>query len=445
MTRHPLSVVGVWLTTISAFVFLFVFLVDLFGLHHNPYFGLVFFIVLPVFFVLGLTLIPIGIVLERRRRAKGLAPHVWPKLDLNLQSHQRGVAIIGALTIVNLLIVSIAAYRGLEYMDSPTFCGQVCHSVMEPEFVAHHEGPHSPVPCVECHIGPGPGGFVKAKLNGTRQVFELMTSSYPRPVPSPVHNMIPARDTCQHCHWPEKWHGDRVKEIRAYADDEKSTESVTTLVLHLGGGTHRFGLKSGIHWHADVANEIDYVATDEKRQTIPYVRVKDATGTVREYRAPDANDAQIASAASRRMDCIDCHNRPTHAFSVSPERAVDAAIAAGAIPLGLPFARHQVVEAVKASYSGRATAEQSIADGLRKFYASQPAPPPSADVDRLVAAAQFIYSRNVFPTMNVTWGTHANNLGHMDSPGCFRCHDDQHKAADGRVIRQDCDLCHDMK
>jgi NapC/NirT cytochrome c family, N-terminal region len=444
MTRHPLSLVGAWIVTLSAFTFLFVFVIDLFGLHHNPYFGLLFFLILPVFFVLGLLMIPVGIVLERRRVAKGLAPRRWPRIDLNDRRYQRGAVLVGALTIVNILIVSLAAYRGLEYMDTPTFCGQVCHTVMEPEAVAHREGPHARVPCVDCHVGPGAAGFIQAKLNGMHQVVSLTRGTYPRPVPSPVSSMRPARETCEHCHWPEKFHGDKLEEIREYASDEKSTETVTTLVLHVGGGTHRFGLKPGLHWHADVDNEVDYVATDATRQTIPYVRVKDSTGTVREYRAPDVTDAQIAGGERRRMDCIDCHNRPTHSFAASPERAVDGAIANGAISTSLPFVRREAVAALKVGSPDRASADRTIAERLRAFYKAHPSA-PAAEIDRLVTATQFLYARNVFPAMKVTWGTHPNNVGHTDSPGCFRCHDDQHKAADGKVIRQDCDLCHDMK
>ena len=198
MTRHPLSLVGAWIVTLSAFTFVLVFVIDLLGLHHNPYFGLVFFLILPIFFVLGLVLIPLGMALERRRVAKGLEPRRWPRIDLNDRRYQRGAAVIGALTIVNVLIVSLAAYRGLEYMDTPTFCGQVCHTVMEPEAVAHREGPHSRVPCVDCHVGPGAAGFVRAKMNGIHQVISLTRGTYPQPVPSPVLNMRPARETCEH-------------------------------------------------------------------------------------------------------------------------------------------------------------------------------------------------------------------------------------------------------
>jgi len=448
MPRHPLSIAGIWLTTLSAFVFLFVFVIDLFALHSNPYVGLVFFVIVPMFFVLGLLLIPAGIVLEHRRRRRGLEPRPLPRIDLNNPIHQRTIVIVLALTIANVLIVSLAAYRGVEYMESPEFCGRACHKVMEPEYLAHKDGPHSRVTCVECHVGSGAQSYVYYKLNGMRQLAHFVAGSYPKPVPSPVFNLRPARGTCEMCHWPEKFHGDKVEVVPEYASDEKNTSNSTRMVLHVGGGLPQFGLGAGIHWHTNPQIEIDFVATDAKRQEIPYVRMKDAAGQVHEYRAPDADAAKIAAGDRRRMDCVDCHNRPTHDFFATPERAVDFAIARGSIASDLPFVRREAVAALKATYPDGAAADRDIEKRLRSFYATahgEDAPPNAAQLDRLVASAQFLYGRNVFPSMNVTWGTHLSNLGHTDAPGCFRCHDDQHKSADGRAIRQDCDLCHEIQ
>jgi len=446
VNRHPLTILGAWLVTVTAFLFLLVFLIDLFRLHENPYFGLVFFLVLPFFFVLGLLLIPFGIVLEHRRLRKGLAPARIPPIDLNNPTHRRVVAGILALTFVNVLIVSLAAYRGVEYMDSTQFCGQVCHTVMEPEFVAHRDGPHSRVTCVECHVGAGAQSYLYYKLNGMRQLANLVNDSYPRPIPTPVHNLRPARNTCETCHWPEKFHGDKVEIVPEYGSDEKNTSASTRLVLHIGGGLPEFGLGAGIHWHTNPRNVVEYVATDEKRQEIPYVKLTDPDGHVYEFRAPGADESKIAASEHRQMDCVDCHNRPTHAFFATPERAVDSAIATGAIAPSLPFARKEAVEVLKTDYSDRDAADREIDRRLRAFYAANPAASSHAsDVNRLVKATQFLYERNVFPAMKVTWGTHLNNLGHTDAPGCFRCHDDQHKTADGRVIKQDCDLCHEIQ
>lgn len=444
---NPLSMTGAVLVTVSAVLFLFVLLLDIFGMHTNPYLGIVFFIVLPAMFVFGLVLIPIGYVTERRRRQRGLPAREWPRVDLNNPYQRRVVFIAALLTMVNVVIVSLAAFRGIEFMDSPAFCGQVCHTVMEPEFVAYRDAPHSRVRCVDCHIGPGAAWFVKAKLNGTRQLIGVIRGNYSRPIESPVRNMRPARDTCAQCHWPEKFHGDKVRVVHEYASDEKNTESVTRLMVHVGGGSERLGVATGIHWHMNVANDIEYVATDAQRQVIPYVRLKDRLGNVREYRVEGTTDEQLQKGERRRMDCMDCHNRPSHTFSPSAERAVDAALARGEIPVTLPFVRRESVDALKQQYADRDAANRGIDERLRGFYTKNHAALASshgAEIEQTIRAAQRLYGRNVFPKMNVTWGTHENNLGHVDSPGCFRCHDDNHKTSDGKVIRQDCDLCHDM-
>lgn len=446
--QNPVSVAGIGLATIGAVLFLVVFLLDLFGFHTNPYIGILFFIVFPAVFIGGLVLIPIGLLFERRRRRSGLPASElhWPSIDLNNRHQRRVVFGVALLTLANVLIVSLAAYRGVQYMDSVPFCGQVCHEVMEPEFMAYQDGPHSRVGCVECHIGPGAPWFVRSKLSGTRQVFAVLMNTHERPIPSPVENLRPARETCEHCHWPEKFHGDKVEVIREYAEDEQNTETITTLLIHVGGGSERLGIATGIHWHMNVANEIEYVATDEKRQSIGYVWLKDRNGAVREYYAEGVTEAQMAGRERRRMDCMDCHNRPSHPFALSAERAVDDAIAIGDIPRTLPFVKREAVAAVKSEYADHAAASEAIARRLRDFYRNGGLYDSRRDeVERAVNGATGVYRRNVFPRMRVGWGTYPNNIGHMAFPGCFRCHDGTHAAKDGSVIRQECDLCHTMQ
>jgi NapC/NirT cytochrome c family protein len=444
--RNPISVAGAIIVTIAAALFLTVFAIDLLGIETNPYVGIIFFLIVPAVFVLGLALIPLGGAIERRRRRRGTAKHYeWPRIDLNNATHRRVALAVLALTVVNILIVSLAAYRGVEYMDSVEFCGQVCHQVMQPEHVAYQDGPHSRVACVRCHIGPGAPWFVKAKIDGTRQVIAVMRNSYSRPISSPVHDLRPARDVCEQCHWPEKFHGDKVVVRKEYADDEAVSESVTTLRVHVGGGSDKLGIAAGIHWHMNIANKVDYISTDGRRQVIPYVKLTTPEGEVREYRVEGVSQADLDRGEHRRMDCVDCHNRPSHPFAPSPERAVDAAIAAGAMPRTLPFIRREAVESLKAKYATREAADEDIRTRLVSFYRTGTTNIYDSrrnEVDRAVEATRRIYSRNVFPAMNVTWGTHPNNIGHMDAPGCFRCHDDNHKTKDGRVIKQDCELCH---
>ena len=447
LPRNPVSLVGVLLATLGAVLFLIFFLANAFGMHSNPYMGIVFFIILPSIFLIGLVLIPLGGWLRRRRIASG-KPDVWPRIDLNNPRHRNITAVVFGLTVINLAIVSMAAYAGIEVMDSTAFCGTVCHEVMQPEHEAFKAGSHARVGCVSCHIGAGAGWFVKSKLSGTRQVFAVAFNTHERPIPSPVQNLRPARETCEQCHWPEKFHGDKVRVFREYGNDEKNGVTETTLQMHIGGGQDANKPVTGIHWHTSAGTEIEYITTDAKRQVIPYVRLKDREGNVREYFAEGVKQADLAKGERRRMDCVDCHNRPGHPFAATPEKAVDAAIASGDLPITLPFIRREAVAALKDKYPNQQTGTDAIAAKLREFYRTQQ---PQAymtrrpEVERAVTTVLAVYGRSVFPTMNVTFGTYPNNIGHMDFPGCFRCHDDSHKSKDGRVISQECDRCHGMQ
>lgn len=439
--RNTVSALGVALTTACGFLFLALLVLELCGFLQNPYTGLVIFVFVPAVFVLGLLLIPIGLWLERRRTRAGTSRPAWPRIDLNDPAIRRTVLFVAGATVVNLVIVSVASYGAVEYTESPQFCGRVCHEPMEPQYSAYQAWPHARVACAACHVGPGPGALVESKVAGTRQLLHVATGRIARPIPSPVESLRPARETCERCHWPEKFHGERIRAIREYADDEANTETVTTLRLRVGGGSRALGIGTGIHWHMNLDNEIEYIATDATRETIPYVRLRDRDGNVREFVVAGTAPEQLAGGTRRRMDCMDCHNRPAHTFYATPARAVDAAIAQGRISRELPFARREAVAAVGAEYGDRAAAIAAIARRLEEFYAAR----GNVDarlVQRAIAGAQDVWSRNVFPNMKVTWGTYPNQLGHVDTPGCFRCHDDEHKARDGTVIRQDCELCH---
>jgi hypothetical protein len=446
LIRSPLSVVGMVITTVSAVVFLVVLFADLFGLHTNPYLGIVFFLVLPALFIFGLFLIPLGAWVERRRRAAGKPPSAvrWPQLDLNDPAQRRTAVAVFLLTVANIVIVSVGAYSGVEYMDSVGFCGQVCHTPMQPEFVAHQAQPHASVKCVACHVGPGASSLAKAKLAGTRRVMAVMLGNYSRPIVAAPGQLLPASDTCERCHWPEQFHGDKIRRIVEYANDEKNTESVTTLRVHVGGGNGRLGRASGIHWHMNVANDIEFIAGDAEGQVIPYVRMRDAGGNVREYFADGVPPGQLPKGERRRMDCTDCHNRPSHAITATPDRAVNDAMARGQIPATVPFIHREAVKVLKATYSSQDAAGAEISRLLRDFYRPLPKAPgmDDADVERAILGIQDLFRRNVFPDMMVGFGTYPNNIGHVDSPGCFRCHDDNHKARDGKKIGQDCETCH---
>ena len=419
--------------TAMAVIFAVLFALQLLGYLASPYIGLLVFVAVPALFVLGLALIPIGAWWGARRRRLHPGAPEWPVLDFRHPRQRHLAAAVFALTLVNVVIVSLAAYGGVHHMESTEFCGQTCHTTMEPQAVAHRAFPHANVACTQCHVGPGAGAFVEAKMAGTRQLFQVMTNRVPKPVPSPERLIQGANVACEQCHSRAARAGDELRVIREYASDEANTELLTTLQMHVGSADG-----SGIHRHNGL--DIEFVATDA--ETIPYVRVREPGGNVREYLAAGFTAEQFATEPRRRMDCLDCHNRPAHTFAYTPERAVDAAIASGRIPRELPFVRREAVAALSDDHADRVAGLDAIARRLREFYGGQGGDPRL--VERAVSGAQAAWSTNVFPAMNVGWGTYPNHIGHIDTPGCFRCHDESHTSADGRVISQDCEMCHAM-
>lgn len=426
--RNPVSLVGMAVATATAVLFVVLFALEMLGYLTNPYLGLLIFVAVPVVFVVGLLLIPLGAWWTNRRRDPSAPPPDWPVVDFRSVHTRRVAFAVLALTLVNLVIVSLAAYGGVHYMESAAFCAQTCHTTMEPQAVAHAAWPHANVACTQCHVGPGADAFVQAKLAGTRQLLHLVTGRVPKPVPPPEALIQPASATCGTCHSGRMRQGERIRLERAYLADEASTETITTMRMHIGA----------IHRHLDL--DIDYPVEDRLKDVISWVRARYPDGTMRVFKTDGATETGV----TRRMDCVDCHNRPAHTFFLTPEAAVDSAIAQGRIPRELPFARQQAVAAVSAEYPDRAAALGAIARQLTGFYASRPGTDAQL-VERAVASAQDVWSRNVFPAMNVKWGTYPSKLGHVDAPGCFRCHDDWHTAADGAVIKQECELCHTIE
>lgn len=443
LLRNRISVTGAALTTASSLTLILFWLLSFAkGAHAHAYGGLLFVIVLPVLFVAGLTMIPLGMLLRfRDLRRRGELPAEYPPLDLRDPVLARAGSLFFVLTVANFGILGVSSYHGLEYMDSTEFCGLRCHTVMAPEYAAYVNSPHSRVACVECHIGPGAGWFVRSKLDGTRQVVAVALGTYSRPIPSPVEHLRPARETCEQCHWPQKFHGDRLVVRKKYADDETNSETFTALVLKVGGQDARGN--RGIHGrHLDAGSRITYVA-DARRETIPWVSYVDDSGQTVEY---SVDGAKPPEGERRQMDCVDCHNRPTHAFQL-PERAVDEALAAGRMSPKLPWVKKQAVALLRTEYPDQDTALKSIAEGIDRFYREQHPDVYAKDkalVEQAGKAAAAIYGRNVFPNMKLTWGSHPNHIGHEDFTGCFRCHDDNHKSRDGRVISQACDACHNI-
>jgi hypothetical protein len=448
LSNNWLSSLGVFLATGSGVSWLFLLPISMRGQVSSPYIGILVFLCVPAVFFAGLLLIPAGIYLRKRKeRASGTFPLVFAEINLRNVAVRRLLYFIAATTAANVIIAGQFTYSAVNYMDSVGFCGQTCHTVMQPEFSAYQGSPHSRVECVQCHIGPGASWFVKSKLSGMGQVFAVAFNSYPRPIPTPVHSLRPARETCEACHWPQKFEGDRLRIVTKFNDDETNSATRTVLLMRIGGGSETPGGRVGIHGiKLGKGVTIRYAPSDESRQTIPWVERTDASGNSVAYTASGAKPEAIKKLPVRTMDCVDCHNRPTHTF-VLPERAMDTAMAAGDISPALPFVKKKGLEILKATYASRDQAATAIPAALHQYYReAYPNLDPNLqpNVDRAANALVAIYNKNIFPAMKVTWGTYPLNIGHTDFPGCFRCHDDSHASAGGKTITQDCDSCHHL-
>lgn len=383
-----------WVSSIGAIVVTtssVIFLTFAFESFSNPYYGIIVFLVFPGFFVLGLVMIPAGV--WRCSPRKGGMRNI-PRVEVTGARAIQFFGLVAFLTIVNVAIISAATYNGVKYMDSNEFCGTVCHTVMIPQYTAYKNSPHSRVQCVQCHIGPGAEWFVQYKLSGVGQVFAVTFDTYTRPIPPGIRSLRPSQDTCEQCHWPERFQSDKLKVIRRYEEDEKNTEKTNVLLLRIGTKIHK----------AHVGRDIEYIAADAGHQQIPWVSAGDVV-----YKSGDA------AGERRKMDCIDCHNRPTHAFDM-PAQAVDQALESGELDRSIPYAKRDAVLAL--------TGKKPLAE----------AP----------AAVKRIYDRNIYPVMMISWGAYPNNIGHDAFPGCFRCHDDNHKSETGKTISQDCSTCHEL-
>lgn len=437
--RSPLSLIGAAITTVSAILFLTLFALEQLGFHGGAYLGILAFLIIPVVFLIGLVLIPIGMWRQARRVAAGVAAPSAPIIDFNRPRTRRLALVIVGLSVVNIVIIATATYKGVELMDSTQFCGGACHTVMSPEFTAYQRSPHARVRCTECHIGPGADWFVKSKLSGSWQLIAVLFNLYPRPIPTPVHNLRPARETCEQCHWPTKFLGERLRVHSRFATDEKQTETKTVLLLNIGGVEK--GRGHGIHWHVDPSNRIRF-RSDKYRQRIYEVELTGPDG-VKVFKASATPAPAEIEPGWRTMDCVDCHNRPTHIYRQASDE-LDAALESKLLDASLPFIKREGIRAIELKFASQSEAQAGIQKALFEFYQKDYPDLVKSDSKKIEVAAGAlwnIYRQNVFPQMNITWDTYPVFVEHN---GCFRCHDREHETPSGQKISQSCELCHEV-
>jgi NapC/NirT cytochrome c family, N-terminal region len=448
LSTTTIGSLGVGLTTSAFVMFVIVELLRLMGIVTSSYVGLITYLALPALFILGLILIPIG--WSRLRKSTGqttqelLSRNFTPDALRGDLLGSRLLRMFLLFTVINIVFLGGGTARMLHFMEEPEFCGTACHSVMSPEWATYQQSPHSNVKCVECHVGEGVDALIDSKLNGLWQMVSVTFDLYERPIPTPVHQLRPARETCEKCHWPDKFYGDRLLKKTRYRMDEANTPAYTTLSLKIGSGQ---GDKRGeIHWHIAERNEVRYASVDDEREEIIWVEALQPDGSWHRYENRNLTGVTAPEESHRSMDCVDCHNRATHIYE-DPEQAIDDRMAAGLIDRSLPFIKARALAALTAGYPDKDAAmpgiERSIAGFYRQSYPEQMGM-YFEKIDQAVATVQDVYRRNIHHRMNVQWGAYPSHLGHRNNGGCFRCHNEDMVDAEGRRVSNDCTLCHSI-
>ncbi len=444
---NAITLAGAALAVISLVLILILMAGEALTHEHSPYMGIFAFVILPAFLVVGLLAIAFGAVRQHRRRRLGLSTtERLPRVDLNEPAQLRAAVIFGTGTVIFLLLTAFGSFKAYEYTDNDEFCGTVCHEVMKPEYTAYQESPHARVGCVQCHIGPGAQWFVKSKLSGAYQLYSVTFDKFSRPIQTPVHNLRPSRDTCEKCHWPAHFSGDKMVIHDYYASEEGNDHWRLHLLMRIGAGGTGVAPAHGSHWHVSEDVEVTYVATDHEREEIPWVKLRLADGTEKIFRDTEASldDDDLAGHETRVMDCIDCHNRPSHHYN-PPSRLVNQALSNGVIADDLPGIKGLLVDLMEADYETEDEALAAIGAGVKEHYEEEypeVAAGRADDIDDAAERARFLFRTNIFPEMKTSWREFPDHIGHLHTNGCFRCHDGYHEAEDGSVISRDCNICH---
>ncbi len=447
--RNWITIIGALIAIINLLLIIVLFIMSTVLGKNATYLGLFIYIILPGFLLLGLIMIPIGIAASRKRAAgiAGDEKKRFPSVDLNNPKHRKAFIGFTIGTIIILFLSTYGSFEAYHLTESVEFCGTLCHKVMEPEYTAYQNSSHANVACVECHVGSGTSWYVKSKLSGLHQVYAVATKTYPSPIETPLKDLRPARETCERCHWPQKFYSRKLQSKKHYLADSLNSEWDIVLQMKTGPEFSDLGFSEGIHWHINPDINIEYISENDKREVITYVKFTNkATGEIEVYRNPDneISDSTIANTLTRTMDCIDCHNRPSHDYK-SPPVYFDKAMLTDEVSKDIPYIKRTAMDILKNTFTDKDTAFMQIRDGIINFYRSDYGDyfeKNEARINQSVAALQKAYSQNTFAAMKVSYDVYPNHIGHLEVEGCFRCHNDVFTSENGKKITKDCNLCH---
>jgi hypothetical protein len=417
---------------------------DLIGWVENPYFSFLLYLTLTPLLIIAIVLTAVGIFRsggESSYSFEAFKEHLTtPERYRMIRRHAYLYTILASLFLFFLGVVAVSSQK---YSASSSFCANFCHEVMAPAYITYRNSPHSQVPCVACHAGKNSPWLVRRQLTGLQQLYVNVTDSYSRPLKTPANHLRPSRETCEQCHWPDKFHGFRLRLIDKFLDDEANSHVQSAMLMKIGSGGQLGRPAHDIHWHTSKQHRLYYEAADEERREITRVTLIKSDKSITTY-LKKGKPHPAAGNRKRLMDCIDCHNRPTH-FLLSPDSALNEKLLTGQIPAALPYIKRVALAAITRDYRTSREAHEGIAAQLQQWYVvNRPelAVQRRALLDQAVRGTQLAYSENIFPDMKVSWDTYPDFIGHRQDSGCFRCHDGSFKNSEGTTISHDCKLCH---
>lgn len=444
ITRSKMALAGGAITSVLLPMLFVTVTLDLIGWVENPYFSFLLYLALTPLLFIAIILTAVGIFRSRGERSYSLESFkehlTTPERYRKIRRHAYSYTILASLFLFFLGVVAVSSQR---YSASVSFCANFCHKVMAPTYITYKNSPHSQVPCVACHAGKNSPRLARKQLTGLQQLYVALTDSYSRPLKTPANHLRPSRETCEQCHWPDKFHGHRLRMIDKFLPDEANTHVQSALLMKIGSGGQLGRVAQGIHWHTSKDHRVYYETVDEERREITRITLISSHESPVVY-VRKGDPAPLSGSRKRLLDCIDCHNRPTH-FLLSPDSALDDKLLTGQIPPDLPYVKRVALAAITRDYSNNRAAHEGIAAEMRQWYAVNfPGLVEKQQklLDQAVQGTQQAYSENIFPDMKVRWDTYPDFIGHRENSGCFRCHDGSFKSSDGATISHDCNLCH---
>lgn len=440
---NNISAIGAILIVGSIIELILQFFILIFSNQSGYFLGVFLFVFAPINLFLGVILILTGI--KKKERTNKLKMQDGELDDEYISQRNALVVFIVGLGIF-FIVIMIGNIKTMNFANSDAFCGEVCHSAMEPEFITYKNSKHDDVSCIHCHYNEDDDLLLKSKLAALRQITTILGGNYNLPLSTPSHTLRPIRSTCVHCHRPILFDPETIRLKEHYLVDEENSRWNINLVLKIGNEQTSEIFIKGIHWHVHPDNLVQYVSNNNK-QEIPWIRYINKTRndtTLYIDNSSGFNLSYLDTLEIWEMDCMDCHNRTSHNF-MAPSQFINQQLSLGNIYSSIPEIKSNLLEICEEIFPSIDSLKTFSSLYIKEFYKENYIEYYESNEKIIISSIDaFVdeYAKNIFPAMNVSWQSYSSNIGHLYYKGCFRCHNDLHKSEEGKILKRDCNLCH---